>query len=136
MMATGDGLPVLERIRRTLIALRMPRALELLDHAVHQLERGETSALELIDALLAEELSVRETSRIKTALRMGRLAMGASDLIKALQNTLRGGGRPHMGLGHHEHCRFIRYQLLVRVSKMVFSNGCGVFSAAIRIFSW
>ena len=23
--------------------------------------------------------------------------MGASDLIKALQNTLRGGGRPHMG---------------------------------------
>ena len=74
MMAMGDGLPVLERIRRTLIALRMPRALEVLDHAVHQLERGEASALELIDTLLAEELSVRETSRIKTALRMGRLA--------------------------------------------------------------
>jgi len=71
---TGDGLPVLERIRRTLIALRMPRALELLDHAVRQLERGEASALELIDTLLAEELSVRESSRIKTALRMGRLA--------------------------------------------------------------
>jgi DNA replication protein DnaC len=74
MTAMGDGLPVLERIRRTLIALRMPRALEVLDHAVHQLERGEASALELIDMLLAEELSVRETSRIKTALRMGRLA--------------------------------------------------------------
>jgi hypothetical protein len=74
MTAMGDGLPVLERIRRTLIALRMPRALEVLDHAVHQLERGEASALELIDTLLAEELSVRETSRIKTALRMGRLA--------------------------------------------------------------
>ena len=74
MTATGDGLPVLERIRRTLIALRMPRALELLDHAVRQLERGEASALELIDTLLAEELSVRESSRIKTALRMGRLA--------------------------------------------------------------
>ncbi len=73
MMAVGDGLPVLERIRRTLIALRMPRALEGLDHAVHQLERGEASALELIDTLLAGELSVRETSRIKTALRMGRL---------------------------------------------------------------
>jgi len=70
----GDGLPVLERIRITLIALRMPRALEVLDHAVQQLERGEASALELIDTLLAEELSVRETSRIKTALRMGRLA--------------------------------------------------------------
>jgi hypothetical protein len=25
--------------------------------------------------------------------------MDASDLIKALQNTLRGGGRPHMGPG-------------------------------------
>jgi DNA replication protein DnaC len=74
MTGTGDGLPVLERIRRTLIALRMPRALEVLDHAVRQLERGEASALELIDTLLAEELSVRETSRIKTALRMGRLA--------------------------------------------------------------
>src|SRR5205814_1129851 len=49
-------------------------ALEVLDHAVRQLERGEASALELIDTLLAEELSVRETSRVKTALRMGRLA--------------------------------------------------------------
>jgi homoserine acetyltransferase len=28
---------------------------------------------------------------------VGRMA--ASDLIKALQNTLRGGGRPHTGLG-------------------------------------
>jgi hypothetical protein len=25
---------------------------------------------------------------------------GRNDLIKTLQNTLRGGGRPHMGLGH------------------------------------
>jgi hypothetical protein len=62
----GDGLPVVERIRRTLIALRMPRALELIDHAVQQLERGEASALELIDTLLAEELSMRESRRIKT----------------------------------------------------------------------
>jgi hypothetical protein len=35
---------------------------KLLDHAVRQLERGEASAIELIDTLLAEELSVRETS--------------------------------------------------------------------------
>jgi DNA replication protein DnaC len=70
----GDGLPVVERIRRTLIALRMPRALELIDHAVQQLERGEASALELIDTLLAEELSVRESRRIKTALMMARLS--------------------------------------------------------------
>ncbi|MBV9687897.1 MAG: ATP-binding protein [Alphaproteobacteria bacterium] len=52
----------------------MPRALELLDHAVRQLERGEASALELIDTLLAEEPTVRENRRIKTALRMARLA--------------------------------------------------------------
>ena len=70
----GDGPPAIERIRRTLIALRMPRALELLDHAVQQLERGEASALELIDILLAEELSVRESRRIKTALMMARLS--------------------------------------------------------------
>jgi hypothetical protein len=29
--------------------------------------------------------------------------MDASDLIKTLQNTLRGGGRPHMGLGLFRH---------------------------------
>ena len=70
----SDGPPVIERIRRTLITLKMPRALELLDHAVQQLERGEASALELIDTLLAEELSVRESRRIKTALMMARLS--------------------------------------------------------------
>src|SRR5690348_10977870 len=74
MTATTLGLPVTERIRRTLVGLRMPRALELLDHAVRQLERGEASALELIDTLLTEELTVRENRRIKTALRMARLA--------------------------------------------------------------
>ena len=41
---------------------------------MRQLERGEASALELIDTLLAEELTVRENRRIKTALRMARLA--------------------------------------------------------------
>ena len=39
---------VLDRIRKTLVGLKMPRALEVLDHAVRQLERGETSALEVI----------------------------------------------------------------------------------------
>ena len=39
-MTAAEGLPVLERIRRTLVALKMPRALELLDYAVRQLERA------------------------------------------------------------------------------------------------
>ena len=38
-----------------------------------QLERGEIGALEAIDALLGEELTLRETRRIKAALKMGRL---------------------------------------------------------------
>jgi DNA replication protein DnaC len=65
---------VLEQIRRTLVGLRMPRALEILDQVVRQLERGEVSALEAIDALLAEELTLRESRRIKTALVMARLS--------------------------------------------------------------
>ena len=51
----------------------MPRALEALDQIVHRLEHGEVGALEAIDMLLSEELTLRENSRIKTALRMGRL---------------------------------------------------------------
>ena len=64
----------LDRIRHDLVGLKMPRALEALDHVVRRLEQGELSALEAIDVLLAEELTLRENSRIKTALRMGRLA--------------------------------------------------------------
>lgn len=52
----------------------MPRALEALDQIVRRLEHAEISALEAIDILLSEELTLRENSRIKTALRMGRLA--------------------------------------------------------------
>jgi DNA replication protein DnaC len=65
--------PVLERVRGHLVGLRMPRALEVLDRTIRQLERGEVSALEAIDTLLAEELGIRETRRIKAALMMARL---------------------------------------------------------------
>src|SRR5262249_55812612 len=61
-------------IRTTLVGLKMPRALEVLDHAVRQLERGETSALEVIDTLFAEELTLRENRRVKMALRMAKLS--------------------------------------------------------------
>jgi DNA replication protein DnaC len=66
---------ILDRIRRTLVGLRMPRALEVLDRTVRQLERGEVSPLDAIDTLLAEELTVRESRRIKTALVMARLTV-------------------------------------------------------------
>ena len=41
---------------------------------VHRLERGELTALEAIDALLAEEFTLRENRRVKTALVMARLS--------------------------------------------------------------
>jgi len=65
---------MLDRIRHDLVGLKMPRALEALDQIVCRLEHAEISALEAIDILLSEELTLRENSRIKTALRMGRLA--------------------------------------------------------------
>ena len=49
MNATLEIVPsVLDRIRRTLVGLKMPRALEVLDQTVRQLERGESSALDFI----------------------------------------------------------------------------------------
>lgn len=52
----------------------MPRALEIIDAIVRQLERGEVSALEAIDAMLAEEFTLRESRRIKTSMVMARLS--------------------------------------------------------------
>ena len=75
MTALAELTPsMLDRIRHDLVGLKMPRALEALDQIVRRLEHAEISALEAIDILLSEELTLRENSRIKTALRMGRLA--------------------------------------------------------------
>ena len=63
----------LDRIRASLVGLRMPCALEALDHTMRQLERGETGALEAIDALLSEEHATRETRRIGVSLKTARL---------------------------------------------------------------
>jgi DNA replication protein DnaC len=64
----------LERIRHHLVGLRMPKALETLDHTVRRLEHGEVSALEALEVLLGEELTLRETRRIKMALLTARLS--------------------------------------------------------------
>jgi len=65
---------LVERIKQTMVGLKMPRAIEILDATVRRLERGEMSALEAIDALLAEEFTLRENRRVKTALVMARLS--------------------------------------------------------------
>jgi DNA replication protein DnaC len=57
-----------------LVGLKMPRAIEILDVTVRRLEHGEMTAIEVIDALLAEELTLRENHRIKIALMMARLS--------------------------------------------------------------
>ncbi len=64
---------VLDRVRGALVGLKMPRALEALDHTLHRLEQGEITALEAIDILLSEEYSTRETRRIDVALKTARL---------------------------------------------------------------
>ena len=64
----------IDRIRNHLVGLRMPRALETLEHVVQQLERGQLGAIEAIETLLAEEITIRESRRVKAALQMARLA--------------------------------------------------------------
>lgn len=71
-----------------------PFRAKTLDHVVRRLEKGEIAALEAIDVLLSEELTLRENSRIKTALRMGRLAT-----IKTLGQMISlANGADHFGI--------------------------------------
>ena len=72
---TAEIVPsVIDRIKQTMVGLKMPCAMEILDATVRRLERGEMTALEAIDALLAEEFTLRENRRVKTALVMARLS--------------------------------------------------------------
>ncbi|THJ45334.1 AAA family ATPase [Burkholderia sp. LS-044] len=63
----------LERIRRYLVGLRMPRALETLDATLNRFEQGDSSMLEVLETLLGEEFTTRETRRIQMALQTARL---------------------------------------------------------------
>ena len=64
---------LLDRIKTSMVGLKMPRAIEVVDSCVGKLDHGEITALEAIEQLLLEELTFRENRRIKTALMMGRL---------------------------------------------------------------
>ncbi len=63
----------LDSIKKSLVALRMPRALEMLDATFRKIEQGEIDAIEALDHLLVEEVTIRESRRIKTALLLARL---------------------------------------------------------------
>lgn len=72
--AIRNPLPTtLDSIKKSLVALRMPRALEVLDGAVRAIEQGQIDAIGALDQILMEELSIRETRRVRTALLMARL---------------------------------------------------------------
>ena len=62
-----------DNIRHSLVGLKMPRALEMLDTTLRRIEQGQIDGIEALDELLVEELSLRENRRIKAALRMARL---------------------------------------------------------------
>ena len=64
---------IIDRIRSSLVGLRMPRALEVLDHTMRCLERGEMTALEAIDILLTHEHGNRESRRFTVGLKTSRL---------------------------------------------------------------
>ena len=65
---------VIDRVKRNLVGLKMPRALEILDVTLRGIERGETTALDALDILLTEELTLRENRRVKIAVQMARLS--------------------------------------------------------------
>jgi hypothetical protein len=69
---TAHSPTVIDNIKRNLVGLKMPRALEILDVTVRGIERGEMTDLEAIDVLLTEELILRENRRVKMALLMAR----------------------------------------------------------------
>ena len=62
-----------DSIMKSLVALRMPRALEMLDAVLRRVEQGEITWVDALDNLLLEELTLRDNRRVSTALRMSRL---------------------------------------------------------------
>jgi DNA replication protein DnaC len=73
-MSTSTGsFSTLEQVRRSLVGLKMPRALEILDVTVRGLEQGELSSLDAMALLLREEFTMRENRRVKMALMTSRL---------------------------------------------------------------
>jgi DNA replication protein DnaC len=80
MMSIHTNPSLLDSIKKSLVALRMPRALEMLDATVRRIEQGEVDGIEALDHLLIEELTLRDSRRIKTSLMMARLSA-----VKTLQ---------------------------------------------------
>jgi DNA replication protein DnaC len=63
----------LDSIKKSLVALKMPCALEILDMCLRRVEHGEITWVEALDHILIEELTLRDNRRVKMALVMARL---------------------------------------------------------------
>src|SRR5262245_64420541 len=64
----------IDRIKKSLVALKMARALEMLDVTLRKIEQGEINSIEALDHLLVEELTLRENRRVKAAFMWARLS--------------------------------------------------------------
>ena len=58
----------------SLVGLRMTCAMEVLDHVLQRLEKGELTAIQAIDEMLSEEYASREGRRVGVELTTARLA--------------------------------------------------------------
>jgi len=65
--------PSLDELRGNLVALGLPRALEVLNQTMSRLEHGEIAAVEAMNTLLGEERLVREDRRTAALFRTSRM---------------------------------------------------------------
>jgi DNA replication protein DnaC len=62
-----------DRIRRQLVDLKMPGALESLDEILSRIDGGELAGGEAMEALLASQINLRNNRRLQAAMRSSRL---------------------------------------------------------------
>jgi DNA replication protein DnaC len=73
-MTGHAAVTTIDSIKNSFVALRMPRALEVLDGTLRRIEQGEIDGIEALDQLLLEERTMRENRRVRTALTLARLS--------------------------------------------------------------
>ena len=111
MMSIHTNPAAFDSIKKSLVALRMPRALEMLDATLRRVEQGEITWVDAIDNLLLEELTLRDNRRVsKNSLRVH--AMGEVDELKS-----------HIGVLLCEEMPEAVRELLVEVQHQLFNLG-------------
>ena len=92
MTAHAEIIPsVVDRIKQSLVGLKMPRAIEILDATVRRIERGEMNALEAIDALLAEAGPDKITIKLRLQSQPWHMYSGVVTRCVIAASTLQAG---------------------------------------------